>query len=83
MNNPTYNATNKPLNLFGIDRYVFMVMLSVAILIFWKISFPIAIGIFFALFFAAQWATRRDRKFPQIWLARLKLAHLYDPGMGR
>lgn len=78
MANPVYNAVNKPMLVFCVSRECFMGLIVVGAVIFWFLSLVAATALFGALFVGVQMATREDRQFPQVILARLRLADLYD-----
>lgn len=76
--NPVYNAANKQLLLFGVDRRVFSVSLLAAILVFWIFGLITALAVFVGLFVGSRMMTREDPKMAEILMANAKLARQYD-----
>lgn len=76
--NQVYNAANKRLLMFGVERTVFSASLLAAIVVFWIFGLIAAIVIFGALFAGAKWMTREDPKMAEILMAASKMSRRYD-----
>ncbi len=76
--NPVYNAANKELLMFGIERTMLSASLLAAVLVFWLLGLMAAAVVFAGLFTAAKLLTRKDPKMAQILIASAKLGRLYD-----
>jgi type IV secretory pathway VirB3-like protein len=78
MRNPVYNAINKKLLVFGLDRTIFMIIFVTGALIFWMSSILWALGAFAILFLAALRVTKKDPELFAIWLTQSSRANVYD-----
>lgn len=81
MRNPVYNALNKPLLLFGVERGLFSATMLVAVLVFYSVSLLAASVVFAVAFVAARALTRDDTRLLHVVFAQARLAPLYDSAM--
>ncbi len=82
MTNPIYNALNKRLLIFGVERGMFSAVMLLAVIVFYVANTVIgAIGVFSVIYAAVRRATREDPRLPAVLLAHIRLAQLYDSAM--
>jgi type IV secretory pathway VirB3-like protein len=79
--NPTYNALNKRLLMFGVERGLFSATLLVAVLVFYMGSLVAALLVFAAIFVTARSLTRDDEQLVGVLIAQIRLARLYDSAL--
>jgi type IV secretory pathway TrbD component len=78
--NPVFRSLNRPLTILGAERRLFFFALVVAACVFNLFSsLAGAIGMFFALYFFARWATRTDPQILRFLLNSTKIRTQYDP----
>ena len=78
--NPVFRSLNRPLTILGAERKLFFFALVVAACVFNLLnSLAAALGMFFALYLFARWATRTDPQILRFLLNSTKVRTLYDP----
>jgi type IV secretory pathway TrbD component len=78
--NPVFRTLNRPLTILGAERKLFFFALIVAACVFNLFSSLIgALGMFFALYLFARWATRTDPQILRFLLNSTKIRTHYDP----
>jgi type IV secretory pathway TrbD component len=78
--NPVFRSLNRPLTILGVERKLFFFALIVAACVFNLFSsLGGAIGMFFALYFPARWATRTDPEILRFLLNSTRIRTQYDP----
>jgi len=78
--NPVFRSLNRPLTILGAERKLFFLALIMAACVFNLLdSLAGAVGMFFALFSLARWATRTDPQILRFLLNSAKLCSHYDP----
>lgn len=80
MTNPVFRSLNRPLTILGAERKLFFFALVVAACVFNLFSsLAGALGMFFALYLFARWATRTDPQILRFLLNSTKVRTQYDP----
>lgn len=78
--NPVFRSLNRPLTILGAERKLFFFALIVAACVFNLFdSLAGALGMFFALYFFARWATETDPQILRFLLNSSKIRTQYDP----
>jgi len=78
--NPVFRTLNRPLTILGAERKLFFFALIVAACVFNLFSSLVgALGMFFALYMFARWATRTDPQILRFLLNSTKIRAQYDP----
>jgi type IV secretory pathway TrbD component len=78
--NPVFRSLNRPLTILGAERKLFFFALVVAACVFNLFdSLAGALGMFFALYFFARWATETDPQILRFLLNSSKIRTQYDP----
>jgi type IV secretory pathway TrbD component len=77
---PVFRTLNRPLTILGAERKLFFFALIIAACVFNLFSsLTGALGMFFALFLFARWATRTDPQILRFLLNSRKVRTQYDP----
>lgn len=80
LRNRVFRSLNRPLTILGAERKLFFFALVLAACVFNLFnSLTGALGIFFALYFLARWATETDPQILRFLLNSAKLRTQYDP----
>ena len=78
--NPVFRSLNRPLTILGAERKLFFFALIMAACVFNLFSSLVgSLGMFFALYFFARWATRTDPQILRFLLNSTKTRTQYDP----
>lgn len=78
--NPVFRSLNHPLTILGAERKLFFFALVMGACVFNLLnSLAGAIGMFFALYLFARWATRTDPEILRFLLNSTKIRTQYDP----
>jgi type IV secretory pathway TrbD component len=78
--NPVFRSLNRPLTILGAERKLFFFALIVAACVFNLFdSLAGSLGMFFALYFFARWATETDPQILRFLLNSSKIRAQYDP----
>jgi type IV secretory pathway TrbD component len=78
--NPVFRSLNRPLTILGAERKLFFFALVMGACVFNLLnSLAAAVGIFFALYLFARWATRTDPQILRFLLNSTKIRTQYDP----
>jgi type IV secretory pathway TrbD component len=78
--NPVFRSLNRPLTILGAERKLFFFALVMGACVFNLLnSLAGAVGMFFALYFFARWATRTDPQILRFLLNSTKIRTQYDP----
>jgi type IV secretory pathway TrbD component len=78
--NPVFRSLNRPLTILGAERKLFFFALIMAACVFNLFnSLAGALGMFFALYLFARWATRTDPQILRFLLNSTKVRTQYDP----
>jgi type IV secretory pathway TrbD component len=78
--NPVFRSLNRPLTILGAERKLFFFALVMAACVFNLFSsLAGALGMFFALYLFARWATRSDPQILRFLLNSTKIRTRYDP----
>lgn len=78
--NPVFRSLNRPLTILGAERKLFFSALVLAASVFNLFdSLSGAVGMFFALYLFARWATRTDPQILRFLLNSTKTRTQYDP----
>jgi type IV secretory pathway TrbD component len=78
--NPVFRSLNRPLTILDAERKLFFFALVVAACVFNLLdSLAGAIGMFFALYLFARWATETDPQILRLLLNSTKVRTQYDP----
>jgi len=78
--NPVFRSLNRPLTILGAERKLFFFALVMGACVFNLLnSLAGAVGIFFALYLFARWATRTDPQILRFLLNSTKIRKQYDP----
>ena len=78
--NPVFRSLNRPLTILGAERKLFFFALVMGASVFNLFSsLAGAIGMFFALYLFARWATRTDPQILRFLLNSTKVRTQYDP----
>ena len=78
--NPLFRSLNRPLTILGAERRLFFFALVMGACVFNLFSSLLgALGMFFALYLFARWATRTDRQILRFLLNSTKIRAQYDP----
>jgi type IV secretory pathway TrbD component len=78
--NQVFRSLNRPLTILGAERKLFFFALVMGACVFNLLnSLAGAIGIFFALYLFARWATRTDPQILRFLLNSTKVRTQYDP----
>ena len=78
--NPVFRSMNRPLTILGAERKLFFFSLVIGACVFNLLnSLAGAVGIFFALYLFARWATRTDPQILRLLLNSRKIRTQYDP----
>ena len=77
---PVFRSLNRPLTILGAERKLFFVALIMAACAFNLFSSLLgALGMFFALYLFARWATRTDPQILRFLLNSSRMHAQYDP----
>jgi type IV secretory pathway TrbD component len=78
--NPLFRSLNRPLTILGAERKLFFFALVMAACVFNLFnSLAGALGMFFALYLFARWATRTDPQILRFLLNSTRIRTQYDP----
>lgn len=78
--NPVFRSLNRPLTILGAERKLFFVALVMAACVFNLFSsLAGALGMFFALYLFARWATRTDPQILRFLLNSARMRPQHDP----
>jgi type IV secretory pathway TrbD component len=78
--NPVFRSLNRPLTILGAERKLFFFALVVAACVFNLFSsLAGALGMFFALYLLARWATHTDPQILRFLLNSANIRAQYDP----
>lgn len=78
--NPVFRSLNRPLTILGAERKLFFFALVMGACVFNLLNSLIgALGMFFALYFFARWATETDPQILRFLLNSTKIHTQYDP----
>ena len=78
--NPLFRSLNRPLTILGAERKLFFFALVMGACVFNLFSSVLgALGMFFALYLFARWATRTDPEILRFLLNSTKIRAQYDP----
>jgi type IV secretory pathway TrbD component len=78
--NPVFRSLNRPLTILGAERKLFFFALVMGACVFNLFSSLLgALGMFFALYLFARWATRTDPQILRFLLNSTKIRTQYDP----
>jgi len=78
--NPLFRSLNRPLTILGAERKLFFFALIMGACVFNLFSsLSGALGMFFALYLFARWATRTDPEILRFLLNSTKIRTQYDP----
>jgi type IV secretory pathway TrbD component len=78
--NPVFRSLNRPLTILGAERKLFFFALVMGACVFNLLNtLAGAVGIFFALYLFARWATRTDPQILRFLLNSTKIRTQYDP----
>ena len=78
--NPLFRSLNRPLTILGTERKLFFFALIMGACVFNLFSSLLgALGMFFALYLFARWATRTDPQILRFLLNSTKIRTRYDP----
>lgn len=77
---PVFRSLNRPLTILGAERKLFFFALVMGACVFNLLdSLAGAVGMFFALYLFARWATRTDPQILRFLLNSAKIRTQYDP----
>lgn len=77
---PVFRSLNRPLTILGAERKLFFFALVMAACVFNLLnSLAGAVGMFFALYLFARWATRTDPQILRFLLNSARVRTQYDP----
>jgi type IV secretory pathway TrbD component len=77
---PVFRSMNRPLTILGAERKLFFFALVMGACVFNLLnSLAGAVGMFFALYLLARWATRTDPQILRFLLNSTKIRTQYDP----
>lgn len=80
MTNPVFRSLNRPLTILEVERKLFFFALVMAACVFNLFNSLLgALGMFFALYLFARWATRTDPQILRFLLNSTKTRAQYDP----
>ena len=78
--NPLFRSLNRPLTILGAERKLFFFALIMGACVFNLFSSLLgSLGMFFALYLFARWATRTDPQILRFLLNSTKIRTQYDP----
>jgi type IV secretory pathway TrbD component len=78
--NPVFRSLNHPLTILGAERKLFFFALVMGACVFNLLnSLAGAVGMFFALYLFARWATLTDPEILRFLLNSTKIRTQYDP----
>jgi len=78
--NPVFRSLNRPLTILGAERKLFFFALIMGACVFNLLdSLAGAMGMFFALYLFARWATRTDPQILRFLLNSARIRTQYDP----
>ena len=78
--NPVYRSLNRPLTILEAERKLFFFAVVMAACVFNLFSSVSgALGMFFALYLFARWATRTDPQILRFLLNSTRIRTQYDP----
>ena len=78
--NPLFRSVNRPLTILGAERKLFFFALVMGACVFNLFSSLLgALGMFFALYLFARWATRTDPQILRFLLNSTRIRAQYDP----
>jgi len=78
--NPLFRSLNRPLTILGAERRLFFFALVMGACVFNLFSSLLgALGMFFALYLFARWATLTDPQILRFLLNSTKIRAQYDP----
>ena len=78
--NTVFRSLNRPLTILGAERKLFFFALVVGACVFNLLNSLLgAVGMFFALFLFARWATRTDPQILRFLLNSATIRVQYDP----
>lgn len=78
---PVYNAMNKRLLYFGIERHMFWAVLCTGVFIFYKVGLIVAVVAATLMYLCFSFMTRKDPKLPEVFMKSGKLGYLYDSAL--
>lgn len=77
---PTFRSLNRPLTILGAERKLFFFALVMGACVFNLFNSLVgALGMFFALYLFARWATKTDPQILRFLLNSSKIRRQYDP----
>ena len=80
IHNPIFRSLNRPLTILGAERKLFFFALVLGACVFNLFNSLIgAVGMFFALYLLARWATQTDPQILRFLLNSAKIRMQYDP----
>jgi type IV secretory pathway TrbD component len=80
LRNPVFRSLNRPLTILGAERKLFFFALVMGACVFNLLDSLVgALGMFFALYFFARWATEADPQILRFLLNSAKVRTQYDP----
>jgi type IV secretory pathway VirB3-like protein len=80
IHNPIFRSLNRPLTMLGVERKLFFFSLVLGACVFNLLNSLIgAVGMFFALYLLARWATQTDQQILRFLLNSTKTRTQYDP----
>jgi type IV secretory pathway TrbD component len=78
--NPVFRSLNRPLTILGAERKLFFFALVLGACVFNLLNtLAGAMGMFFALYLFARWATRTDPQILRLLLNSRRIRVQYDP----
>jgi type IV secretory pathway VirB3-like protein len=78
--NPVFRSLNRPLTILEVERKLFFFALVMAACVFNLFNSLVgSLGMFFALYLFARWATRTDPQILRFLLNSTKTRTQYDP----
>jgi type IV secretory pathway TrbD component len=78
--NAVFRSLNRPLTIFGAERKLFFFALVLGACVFNLLNtLAGAMGMFFALYLFARWATRTDPQILRLLLNSARIRAQYDP----
>ena len=76
-----YNAMNKRLLIFGIDRHAFWAALGVGVSVFYYVGLIAAVLASTLTYLCSSLATKEDPKLPEVLINSIKLGCIYDSAL--
>lgn len=78
--NPVFRSLNRPLTILGAERKLFFFALVLGACVFNLLdTLAGGMGMFFALYLFARWATRADPQILRLLLNSARIRAQYDP----